>query len=30
MALRSELLDLKGKVDGLQERVRVLEARLEE
>jgi predicted nucleic acid-binding Zn-ribbon protein len=30
MALRSELLDLKARVDGLQEQVRTLEARLED
>jgi polyhydroxyalkanoate synthesis regulator phasin len=30
MALRSELLELKARVDGLQEQVRTLEGRLEE
>ena len=29
MALRSELLELKARVDGLQEQVRTLEARLD-
>jgi polyhydroxyalkanoate synthesis regulator phasin len=30
LALRSELLELKARVDGLQEQVRTLEARLDE
>ena len=30
LALRSELLDLKARVENLQEQVRVIEARLEE
>jgi chromosome segregation ATPase len=30
MALRSELVELKARVDGLQEQVRILEARLEQ
>jgi polyhydroxyalkanoate synthesis regulator phasin len=29
MALRSELVELKARVDGLQEQVRTLEARLD-
>jgi hypothetical protein len=30
LALRSELLEIKSRMDGLQEQVRILEARLDQ